>query len=61
MDSPKKFRELCLTSLSLYPPELAEKTYALNERFRSEIPPGKRGWGASGKLDLNLIRKMASA
>jgi len=26
-----------------------------------EIPPGKKGWGASGKLELNLIRKMASA
>ena len=31
------------------------------EKFRSEIPPGKKGWGASGKLDLDLIRKMASA
>ena len=26
-----------------------------------EIPPGKKGWGASGNLDLDLIRKMASA
>jgi hypothetical protein len=33
----------------------------LYEKFNPEIPPGKKGWGASGKLDLDLIRKMASA
>ena len=41
--------------------QLAENAYALYERFRPEIPPGKKGWGASGKLDLDLIRKVASA
>jgi len=46
---------------SLPPSQLAEKAYAPYEKFRPEIPPGKKGWGASGKLDLNLIRKMASA
>jgi hypothetical protein len=46
---------------SLPPPQLAEKAYGLYEKFRPEIPPGKKGWGASGKLDLDLIRKMASA
>ena len=46
---------------SLPPPQLAEKAYALYEKFRPEIPPGKKGWEASGKLDLDLIRKMASA
>jgi len=45
---------------SLPPSQLAEKTYTLYEKFRPEIPPGKKGWGASGKLDLGLIRKMAS-
>jgi hypothetical protein len=45
---------------SLPPTELAEKGYSLYEKFRPEIPPGKKGWGASGKLDLDLIRKMAS-
>jgi hypothetical protein len=44
---------------SLTPSELAEKGYALYEKFRPEIPPGKRGWGAPGKLDLEGIRKMA--
>ncbi len=45
---------------SLPPPQLAGKAYALYEKFRPEIPPGKKGWGVSGKLDLDLIRKMAS-
>ena len=39
----------------------AEKAYALCEKFRPEIPSGKKGWGASGKLDLDLIHKIASA
>jgi hypothetical protein len=43
---------------SLPPSQLAEKAYALYEKFRPEIPPGKKGWGASGKLGLNLIRKI---
>jgi hypothetical protein len=46
---------------SLPPSQLAEKAYTLYERFRPQIPPGKKGGGASGKLDLDLIRKMASA
>ena len=46
---------------SLPPSQLAEKAYSLYEKFRPEIPPGKKGWGVSGKLDLDLIRKMASA
>jgi hypothetical protein len=46
---------------SLSPRQLAEKAYGLYEQFRPEIPPGKKGWGTSGKLDLDLIRKMASA
>ena len=46
---------------SLPASQLAEKAFALYEKFRPEIPPGKKGWGASGKLDFDLIRKMASA
>jgi hypothetical protein len=46
---------------SLPPSQLAEKAYTLYEKFRPEVPPGKKGWGASGKLDLDLIRKMTSA
>jgi hypothetical protein len=40
---------------SLPPSHLAEKAYTLYEKFRPEIPPAKKRWGASGKLDLDLI------
>ncbi len=46
---------------SLPPSQLAEKAYTLYEKFRPEIPPGQKGWAVSGKPDLDLIRKMASA
>jgi len=26
------------------------------EQFRPAIPPGRRGWGAKGALDLDFIR-----
>lgn len=39
--------------------ELKEQAYSLYEKFRPEIPPGTAGWGAKGKLDLNLIRSLA--
>jgi len=40
---------------------LAEMAYTLYEKFRPDILPSKKGWGASGKLDLALIRNMATA
>ncbi len=46
---------------SLPASELGGKAYALYEKFKPEIPPGKKGWGASGKLDSDLIHKMTSA
>jgi hypothetical protein len=45
---------------SFPPSQLPEKAYALYEKLRPENPRGKKGWGAPGKLDLDLIRKMAS-
>src|SRR5262249_52138477 len=43
-----------------YPPkELAEHAYDLYERFRPDIPGGKRGWGAKGDLDLGRIGELA--
>lgn len=43
-----------------YPPkELEQKAYGLYEKFRPEIPEGKRGWGAKGELDLNTIRSLS--
>ena len=46
---------------SLPPSDLVEKAYTLYEKFRPEIPFGEKGRGTSGKLDLDLLRKMASA
>ena len=44
---------------ALSPEGLAEMAYDLYERFRPQIPRGKRGWGQAGELDLGLVRKMA--
>jgi hypothetical protein len=44
---------------SLEPEELSERAYSLYEEFRPVIPKGKRGWGAKGDLDLELIRSLA--
>jgi len=41
------------------PVELESKAYALYEKFRPEIPDGKKGWGAKGDLDLDYIRSLA--
>jgi len=44
---------------SIKPADLAERAYGLYERFRPEIPSGKRGWGAKGPLDLGFIRGLS--
>ena len=41
------------------PNELADEAYSLYEKFRPDIPGGKKGWGAEGDLDLGLIEKLA--
>lgn len=41
------------------PKQLEKKAYELYEKFRPEIPEGKKGWGAKGELDLNYIRSLA--
>lgn len=38
--------------------ELAARAYTLYEKFRPEIPEGKKGWGAKGELDLDLIASL---
>ena len=43
------------------PEELAERAYALYERFRPEVPAGQRGWGAKGVLDLDRLAELAPA
>lgn len=46
-------------SRAFKPKELAEQAYPLYERFRPAIPEGKKGWGAKGDLDLELIGQLA--
>jgi hypothetical protein len=41
------------------PDDLNLDAYGLYETFRPKIPPGVRGWGAKGELDLDLIRRLA--
>lgn len=40
------------------PDGLAHAAYPLYERFRPDIPAGKKGWGAQGDLDLGLIERL---
>ncbi len=43
-----------------YPPKALEaRAYTLYAKFRPKIPEGKKGWGATGELDLELIRSLA--
>jgi hypothetical protein len=53
--------EQAMTALAdaLAPDELARRAYALYETFRPEVPPGVRGWGAAGVLELARIRAAA--
>ena len=41
------------------PKQLESEAYSLYEKFRPEIPEGKKGWGAKGELDLDYIRSLA--
>ncbi|HET6845304.1 MAG TPA: hypothetical protein VFH29_00635 [Anaerolineales bacterium] len=44
---------------SLTPTQLETRGFALYEKFRPQIPEGKKGWGAKGELDLDAIRRLA--
>lgn len=59
LDSVKGTMEALAESCE--PDDLAERAFALYERFRPQIPSGKKGWGAKGTLDLQVIRSLASA
>jgi hypothetical protein len=41
------------------PKQLESKAYELYEKFRPNIPEGKKGWGAKGKLDLAALSALA--
>jgi hypothetical protein len=38
--------------------DLAARAYELYERLRPVVPPGVRGWGAAGDLDLEKLRAL---
>ncbi|MFH1186426.1 MAG: hypothetical protein V1755_15560 [Chloroflexota bacterium] len=44
---------------SFTPAQLEERGFSLYEKFRPQIPEGKKGWGAKGELDLELISRLA--
>jgi hypothetical protein len=44
---------------SLTPAQLETRAFSLYERFRPQVPEGKKGWGAKGELDLDIIRRLA--
>ena len=44
---------------SVDPDELNRTGFRLYERFRPEVEPGAKGWGAKGVLDLEKIRSAA--
>ena len=44
---------------SYEPDELESAAYSFYEQFRPNIPKGRKGWGAKGKLDLDFIRSLA--
>ena len=46
---------------SLEPPALAARAFDLYEAMRPVIPPGKKGWGVAGVLDLEKVRGLARA
>jgi hypothetical protein len=59
-ESLEKVRRAMEQLARAFPPaELADEAYSLYARFRPEIPAGEAGWGAKGKLDLDLIRALA--
>lgn len=53
-------RAMVALAAAFDPDELAEHGFALYEQFRPEVPPGTKGWGALGVLDLGKIRALAS-
>jgi len=46
-------------AMAYAPKQLENEAYNLYEKFRPEIPQGKKGWGVKGELDLDYIRSLA--
>ena len=59
-DSLTATREAMVSLADAFPPaDLAARAFTLYEEFRPVIPPGKKGWGLAGVLDLERIRDLA--
>jgi hypothetical protein len=58
-DLEKVRRAMEQLARTLTPAELADEAYSLYARFRPGIPAGEAGWGAKGRLDLDVIRSLA--
>jgi hypothetical protein len=43
---------------SFTPAQLETEAFSLYEKFRPQIPEGKKGWGAKGELSLDRIRSL---
>jgi hypothetical protein len=56
LDQARSVLETLAKSFS--PAQLQDRAYSLYEEFRPKIPEGKKGWGAKGELDLDLIRSV---
>jgi len=55
-------REAMEALANAFPPDdLSGHAFALYETFRPQIPRGKKGWGAKGTLDLELIRSLTKS
>jgi hypothetical protein len=57
LDEARASMELLAKAYS--PQQLKVEAYGLYEKFRPEIPEGKKGWGVKGELDLDYIRSLA--
>jgi hypothetical protein len=58
-DLPVVQKALMKLARAYKPKELADRAFALYERFRPSIPAGVKGWGAKGLLDVELIGRLA--
>ena len=57
-DLPRARQAMETLAKAFTPNELETRAFSLYEKFRPQIPEGKKGWGAKGELDLDLIRSL---
>ncbi len=59
-DALEETREAMTALAEAYRPrEIADRAYGLYEQFRPDVPAGRKGWGAEGRLYLDTIRRLA--